>query len=57
MRDAPGALVPGGLLAFEVGRGQAGRAGRLVEDTGAFGDARAAADPAGIPRVVHAERV
>jgi release factor glutamine methyltransferase len=45
------ALEPGGVLALEVGLGQAGAVAELLLDLG-FGEIEARMDLAGIPRVV-----
>jgi len=45
-------LLPGGLLALEVGDGQAGRVARAMEGTGGFGEIRIRPDLAGRERVV-----
>lgn len=45
-------LLPGGLLALEVGLGQAGRVARAVEETGGFREIRIRPDLAGRERVV-----
>jgi len=52
IRGVPDALVPGGLLALEVGDGQATRVARAVEETGAFSEIRIRPDLAGRERVV-----
>lgn len=49
-------VLPGGLLALEVGAGQASRVVELIEETGAFDAARVRRDLSGRPRVVMAER-
>ena len=49
-------VLPGGLLALEIGTGQASRVVELIEETGAFGPARVRRDLSGRPRVVMAER-
>lgn len=49
---APDVLLPGGLLALEVGHGQAGRVARAVEETGGFREIRIRPDLAGRERVV-----
>lgn len=53
---APRHLRPGGLLALEVGEGQAGAAMESLVATGRFADPRAVEDLAGRPRVVLARR-
>ena len=53
---APRHLASGGLLALEVGSGQAVRVAGLIEGTGAFGPARVIADLAGRDRLVLADR-
>jgi len=58
-RLVPGAallLRPGGMLAVEVGAGQADAVAGILEAAGAFGAVRTRDDLAGIPRVVHAHR-
>lgn len=50
------ALVPGGMLALEVGAGQCASVAAIIDETGAFGAARVRADLAGRDRVVAAER-
>jgi len=52
IRGVPEVLVPGGLLALEVGAGQASRVARAVEDTGAFREIRIRPDLAGRERVI-----
>lgn len=49
---ASGFLHPGGLLAVEVGEGQAGRVARAMEETQAFREIRIRPDLAGRERVV-----
>jgi len=51
---AAGRLRPGGVLAVEVGAGQAAAVGALFAAAGAFAAAQQRADLAGIPRVVFA---
>ncbi len=53
---APRHLAPGGLLALEVGPGQAPSAERRIEDTGAFARVRILPDLAGRERMVLANR-
>ncbi|HEU0012181.1 MAG TPA: peptide chain release factor N(5)-glutamine methyltransferase [Longimicrobium sp.] len=53
---APEVLRPGGLLALEVGAAQGPAVARLVEETGAFAEARVRKDLAGRDRIVLAER-
>lgn len=53
--DAPGRLVPGGLLAVEVGMGQADAVEALWREAG-LTRVRSVPDLAGIPRVVRGER-
>jgi release factor glutamine methyltransferase len=58
-RLVPGAallLRPGGMLAVEVGRGQADAVAGIFEAAGAFGAVRTRDDLAGVPRVVYAHR-
>lgn len=50
-------LRPGGLLALEVGAGQASRVRGRLEASGAFGSVGVRRDAAGIGRMVLAERV
>jgi release factor glutamine methyltransferase len=52
---APEHLLPGGLLAVEVGLGQAEAVAELVEATGAFGTPSVRPDLTGRPRMVLAE--
>ncbi len=54
---AAGRVLPGGLLALEVGTGQESRVVELIEETGAFAPARVRRDLSGRPRVVMAERI
>jgi release factor glutamine methyltransferase len=55
--DGAGArLRPGGLLALEVGLGQAEVVGGRIRATGAFGAPRVRRDLAGRPRILLAER-
>jgi len=51
---APGALRPGGLLALEVGDGQAGRVVELLDAVAAYEDVRVHRDLAGKKRIVTA---
>jgi len=53
---APEHLRPGGLLALEVGYGQAAAVAALIERNGAYSPARIVRDLAGRDRVVLAER-
>ena len=50
-------LRPGGLLALEVGLGQAASVAGQVRATGGFGEPRILRDLAGRPRIVLAEQV
>jgi methylase of polypeptide subunit release factors len=55
----PGAVValrPGGLLAVEVGDGQAGRVVDLVDETAEYGEASVHKDLAGKDRIVAASK-
>jgi len=52
VEGALGFLVPGGLLALEVGAGQAGRVARAMDETGGFREIRVRPDLAGRERVV-----
>jgi len=52
VEGALGFLVPGGLLALEVGAGQAGRVARAMDGTGGFSEIRVRPDLAGRERVV-----
>lgn len=52
LREAPEFLVPGGLLALEVGQGQAGTLCRIAGKHREYGPAVARRDQAGIERVV-----
>jgi release factor glutamine methyltransferase len=54
--DAADWLVPGGVLLFEVGRGQAPAARELLARTARFESIRAHPDRAGIERVIEARR-
>lgn len=54
--DAPGPLRAGGLLALEVGDGQAGAVAGLLHEVGGFEDVRVHRDLAGKERVVIATR-
>lgn len=54
VEGAPAHLVPGGLLALEVGAGQAGRVTRIVEAAGAYRDGRIHRDLSGRARIVTA---
>jgi release factor glutamine methyltransferase len=56
LSEAPGRLDPGGILAMEVGLGQAERASRRARDAG-FARIEVRPDLAGIPRVLVAQRV
>ena len=53
--DAHGALRPGGLLALEVGVGQAGPVVRLLEDTGQYEELKVRRDYSGRERIVLAQ--
>jgi release factor glutamine methyltransferase len=55
VRQAPGHLDPGGLLAMEIGAAQADAVCALVRDTGAFAEPRVRRDLAGRDRIVMAE--
>jgi release factor glutamine methyltransferase len=57
VRDAPPYLEPGGLLALEVGLGQAEATAALIERSAAYGPARILPDLTGRARVVLAERL
>ena len=50
--QAPSLLVPGGLLALEIGAGQSGEVNRMLQATTWWDDIHVDADLAGIPRVV-----
>jgi release factor glutamine methyltransferase len=56
VKEAPERLVSGGLLALEVGDGQAETVAAKIAQTGAFDDPRIVPDLAGRSRVVLAER-
>jgi len=56
IRDAPAFLRPGGLLALELGAGQAERLGILIRQTAAFTEVTVVADLLGIERVLTARR-
>ncbi len=51
-RQGPGVLVRGGLLALEVGLGQASALARIMEDTGRYAAIRVRPDLSGRPRFV-----
>jgi release factor glutamine methyltransferase len=53
---AEGALLPGGLLALEVGVEQTARVARMIEDTGAFAPPSVHRDLTGRPRIVAPSR-
>lgn len=53
-KDAPRYLRPGGLLLFEVGRGQDRQVATLLERNDAYGNVRVVMDEAGAGRVVMA---
>jgi release factor glutamine methyltransferase len=55
--QAAGVLVPGGLLAMEIGAGQGAAACAAIQETNAFGAPRVRPDLAGRDRVVLAERL
>jgi len=55
VEEAAAHLEPGGLLAMEIGAGQAGAVTALVRATGAFAEPRVIADLAGRDRIVTAE--
>lgn len=52
VRGAADVLLPGGLLALEVGDGQAGKVARIVDGTGSFREIRIRPDLAGKERIV-----
>ena len=54
--EAPPFLAKDGILALEVGAGQAPSAGKLMVETGAFGEPRVIKDYAGVERVVVVQR-
>jgi release factor glutamine methyltransferase len=56
IRDAPDHLVPGGLLALEIGAGQGDRVAGLVMEAKAFEDIRVMKDLAGKDRILLAVR-
>ncbi len=56
LERAPEVVACGGLLALEVGAGQAAAVGKMIEARGGFGEPRLHDDLAGHPRVVSAER-
>ena len=55
-RDAPPLLAPGGVLAVEVGMGQAARVARILQDAGGLARAQIWRDPWDVDRVVVATR-
>jgi release factor glutamine methyltransferase len=55
VEQAAAHLEPGGLLAMEIGAGQAGAVTALVRATGAFAEPRVVTDLAGRDRIVTAE--
>ncbi len=57
VRDAPGHLRGGGLLALEVGMGQAGKVHSLLNGSGRYQDIRFLKDSAGIERTALARHV
>jgi HemK-like putative methylase len=56
IRECVSLLRPGGRLLFEVGLGQAVQVAMLFKRARIWGEARLVNDPAGNPRVVHAQR-
>lgn len=56
VRQAPGHLRPGGLLALEIGAGQAAEVAALVRGAGEFAEPTVRPDLAGRDRIVLAER-
>jgi len=52
VEGAAGVLLPGGLLALEVGDGQAGKVARAMDGTGGFREIRIRPDLAGKERIV-----
>lgn len=54
--DAPEFLVPGGILAMEVGAGQCARVRRALGKTGAYGEPETVRDYGGVERVIVAKR-
>ena len=54
--EAPEHLTDGGLLALEVGLGQAERVTRQIDDSGRVEPARVRRDLGGLPRIIMAER-
>lgn len=52
VRDAPAHLRPGGLLALEVGLGQANTIAREADESGAYGSVRIVRDLTGRDRIV-----
>jgi release factor glutamine methyltransferase len=55
VEQAPAHLRPGGLLAMEIGAGQAAAVRELIRATAAFAEPRVKADLAGRDRIVTAE--
>ena len=56
VRGAPDVLHPGGLLALEMGAGQAGDVSAVVRETGRYGDPMVRKDLAGRDRILLAVR-
>lgn len=57
LRESRELLVPGGLLAMEIGAGQAAAVRRLAEQIGGYAALEVIADAAGLERVVMARRL
>jgi release factor glutamine methyltransferase len=56
IHEAAEFLLPGGLLALEIGQGQSQQVFRLISESGVYENVEVFPDPAGIVRVVSAER-
>jgi release factor glutamine methyltransferase len=55
--QAAESLLPGGLLAMEIGAAQGAAVSRIIHETGAFGEPRVRPDLSGRDRIVLAERL
>lgn len=56
LRDSAEVLVPGGFLVMEIGQGQFPALQRITEQGGGYAPLEAVVDPAGVERVVIAQR-